>query len=495
MNNLAPIPPARRRRAFFDPSPLPGLRQEDFRCVGSGGLGDGLNAYAHSMAWFNGRLFVGTTRGNFPLMKKRLPLQMKRWPVECPDDPFELDLRAQIWSYDPEAKHWEQVYRAPLIRDEEGKPIPRELGYRAMVEFQGRSDRKPALYVATWSPARGPGPIVLRSTDGRHFKQVAEPGLLDLPITTIRTLVPFKGKLFTAPTGTRGGNPNTSQVPVVYVSEDPAKGGWQAASTPGFGSPDNLTIFELAVLGSYLYAGTFNENGYEIWRTRAKGAPPYDWEQVIGLGAYRGSLNECVACMYAFEGALYVGSGIQNGGVDVQRGIGPGAAELIRIHPDRSWDLIVGTPRMTPRGMKTPISGTRAGFDNLFNGYFWCMGEHDGWLYLGTFDWSIMLHYANMDNWLKNFRFMVKHIGTERILENQGGFDLYRSRDGENWVPVSLQGFGNPYNYGVRNFVSTPYGLFVGTANPFGPRILDAQANDYVENPRGGLEVWLGTRS
>jgi len=41
----------------------PGLRRRDFRRIARTGFGDGMNAYAHSMAWFNGHLYVGTTRG------------------------------------------------------------------------------------------------------------------------------------------------------------------------------------------------------------------------------------------------------------------------------------------------------------------------------------------------------------------------------------------------------------------------------------------------
>ena len=77
----------------------PGLDQRDFRLIASGGFGDGLNAYAHSMAWFRGHLYVGTTRGNFPFMKARLPIGMDIWPVECPEDPYSLDMGAEIWRY------------------------------------------------------------------------------------------------------------------------------------------------------------------------------------------------------------------------------------------------------------------------------------------------------------------------------------------------------------------------------------------------------------
>ena len=85
-------------------------------------------------------------------------------------------------------------------------------------------------------------------------------------------------------------------------------------------------------------------------------------------------------------------------------------------------------------------------------------------------------------------------VGLETIVENQAGFDLWRTADGENWIPVERQGFSNPYNYGIRNLISTPYGLFIGTTNPFGPKVaLRVEEKwQYVDNPAGGLEVWLG---
>ena len=47
----------------------PGLSRRDFRRIAQAGFGDGMNAYAHSMAWFDGALYVRTTRGNFPFMR------------------------------------------------------------------------------------------------------------------------------------------------------------------------------------------------------------------------------------------------------------------------------------------------------------------------------------------------------------------------------------------------------------------------------------------
>lgn len=470
----------------------PGLREQDFRLIAHGGFGDGLNAYAHSMAWFEGRLYVATTRANFPLMKKRLPIALDRWPVECPEDPFDLDLRAEIWCYSPLEDSWERVFKAPTIIGSHGKSIPRELGYRGMLVYKEDNNPKPALYVSTWSPAKGPGPIILRSEDGRNFEPTCEPGLIGLPVTTIRSIVEFKGRLFTTPAGTRGGNPNMSHHSIVYESRDPRNGLWEPVSEFGFGDPENKTVFEMAGFYGYLYVGTFNLEGYQVWRTTAEGEPPYHWEKVLTKGAYRGTHNQCVLSMHSFKGSLYIGSAIQGGGVDRQNRVGPAPPELIRLHADGKWDLLVGEARETPDGYKQPLSGYLPGFDSFFCGYFWRMCEHQGWLYISTFDWSGILGYAQRKNWPQSFTNIITELGEQFIMDNHSGFDLYRSYDGENWVPVTTQGMGNPYNFGLRTMVSTPLGLFLGTANPFGPKVIPLNGKRYVPNPRGGCEVYLG---
>jgi hypothetical protein len=190
------------------------------------------------------------------------------------------------------------------------------------------------------------------------------------------------------PGGSRGGNPNVSAHSVVYESTDPGSGEWEPVSDFGFGDAGNKTIFEMAGFGDHLYVGTFNLEGFQIWRSTVEGPKPYVWEKVVEKGAYRGPLNQCVLSLYPFKGHLYVGGGIQGGGVDTQNRIGPAPPEMIRIAPDGHWDLLVGESRDTPIGRKEALSGWLPGFDNFFNGYFWRMCAHEGWLYMGTFEWS-----------------------------------------------------------------------------------------------------------
>jgi hypothetical protein len=494
-----------------DPAPVPGLGLADFRRICENGFGDAHNSFAHSMAWYKGHLYIGTTRSNFQMIKiqttfRDLPLPM--WPVEGPDDAEglyrELDRRSQIWRFEPREGVWEEVFRAPLVMGLTNEDVARETGYRAMLVFQGASDPEPALYVASWAVSRSPGALLLRSLDGLEYTPVSPYGIIEgMPVTATRVLVPFKGKLFTSPTGTRGFDTkfviNVSGNPVIYQNADPGdgQGNWIPVCDHGFGEKGNQGIFMMCPFMDQLYAGTFNNEGFQIWKSDCEGEPPYEWTKVIEKGAGRGALNQIAATMKVFKGAMYVGTAIQNGGHDLNNKIGPAGSELIRIHPDDSWDLIIGSTRDTADGRKIPLSGLASGFGNVFNGYFWAMEEHDGWLYLGTMDSTLWVRYLNTDSYPDQVRRIVEEVGPENIVENDAGCDLWRTYDGENWLPITSVGFDNIYNLGIRNMVSTPHGLFVAVANPFGPRVAVKENDEwvYADNPRSGLEVWLGSRS
>ncbi|MHA6326664.1 hypothetical protein [Roseivivax sp. CAU 1753] len=489
--------------------PPKGLSLRNFSRVGEGGLGDGHNNYAHSMAWFKGRLYLGTTRSNMCMLRfqsafAKLPLTI--WPVDCPDTMdglYKLDRRSQIWAFDPVTGKWDMTFRAPMVDGLDGRPVPREIGYRSMAVYQGPTDPEPALYVSAWAPGRAPGGLILRSYDGTRFDPVTPYGVIDPPFSVTRSLTTFRGAMHFAPTaqrGTTGGQQNATDMPLIYGSATPEAGDWQTVNPPGFDDPGNKGIFSLAVANDQLYAGTLNLDGLQVWATdgtpadAALGPYPYRWRKVIDRGAGRGPLNQAVACMTAFNGALYVGTGIQGGGLDRVNNVGPAAAEVLRINADDSVDVIVGDRDDDGRA---PLSGLKAGFGNFFNGYMWSMGVHDGWLYCGSYDWSVTLRWAIYEQAPRMVRGLLDRVGAETIVENEGGADLWRSADGENWMPVTRRGFDNPYNWGIRNLVSTPSGLFVGTANVFGPRVAvrdDAKPDGwaYADNPRGGLEVWLG---
>src|SRR5690348_13281672 len=144
-----------------------GLRSSDFKLIAKEGFGDGVNSYTHSMAWYKGRLYVTTMRGNFALMRSRLSLGLDVWPIDCPIDPFDLDLRAEIWAYDPRVDEWERVFKAPWITGSDGRRIPRDISYRAIAVHRNSESEPEKLYISTWCPAKGPGPVIMSTEDGR----------------------------------------------------------------------------------------------------------------------------------------------------------------------------------------------------------------------------------------------------------------------------------------------------------------------------------------
>jgi hypothetical protein len=485
-----------------------GLDAGDFRQINRSGFGDGLNSYAHSMAWFEGRLYVGTTRGVLQVHKVNVPVpNMKPWPTDSKPDVYDYDRRAEIWCYDPTALgglgEWTRVYQSALVPGRNKRDVARYIGFRGMTVFKGADDPKPCLYVSTWSPSMAPEPPdILRSEDGRSFHSAQRPPFGE-EVRSFRTLQQFGGRVHTTPTstsvvvgGVRRGQDSVGSDSTIYCTDNIAGGKWTAANQEGFGERANVTVFEMCEFKGRLYAGTVNPRGFQLWRTEAADKPPYTWKRVLNRGAWRGPHNEAIASLYVFKGALYVGTGVANGGFHRQFRIGPAAAEIIRVYEDDSWELLMGLPRDTPDGMKTPLSGYSAGFDNIFNGYIWRMCEHAGWLYVGSFSWANALPYVPMQIWPEDVLQLMRRWGLDRLNREMGGFDLWRTKDGIRWENVTRSGFENCYNWGIRNFASTPHGLFIGTANPYGPKIAIQREGKwrYVHNPRGGCEVFLGHR-
>lgn len=77
---------------------------------------------------------------------------------------------------------------------------------------------------------------------------------------------------------------------------------------------------------------------------------------------------------------------------------------------------------------------------------------------------------ATLDNLLSpeniaNVKAFIGVMGYLRVAER--GFDLLVSTDGNNLTPITRNGFGDPYNHGLRVFAETDQGLTIGTANPF----------------------------
>ena len=175
-----------------------------------------------------------------------------------------------------------------------------------------------------------------------------------------------------------------------------------------------MPAWTLHVFNNLLYVTTGDRNapvGYGVYKTG--GVAPTTWQPVITGGAHQTGnlLSPDALSAQEFNGALYVGT--------------DRPTEMIRIHPDDTWDLIIGAPRRHADGHEDTVEqAQRTGAGNVFNGHFWNMAVHDGSLYMGTWDWSIGLRALPMADPLFRYEY---------------GFDLFRS---ERWrhLERDLQG-------------------------------------------------------
>jgi hypothetical protein len=466
----------------------PGFGLRSFEQINVDGFGSRHNSYAWSMAWFKDKLYVGTNRDFFCYMAMLFgdtyPPQTLN--MDCQENP---DFRAEIWSFDPKTNNWELAYRSPHIQTLT-KLVARDLGYRGMAVVT-EPDGNEALYIGGYLskvlanyPAR-----LLRTTDGKSFQEVrsTDPQVLGTNnIFSIRSLVQYGDKLYVTTEATPPAKPMLleSDMIVQNIQPLPNEG---AEVTMNFRqvNPDGIYPLEMVVFNDFLYVGTMDPTaGFSLLKTNAQGEPPYDFAPVLTDGAFRvnrdreeaHNLNEYAISMCVFRNHLYIGTGCGIGGYDFVNKVGPAAAEVIRIDDSDRWQLVCGKSRQTPDGIKAPISGMPAGFGNPFVGYFWRMTVHNGWLYVSGTDSSVSLLSAELwkDKIPEEYRDAVERYG-ERMANLMGGFDLWKTRNGFQWFPVSLTGFDDPFNIGARTFQSTPAGLFVGTANPF-----------------FGCQVWLG---
>lgn len=457
-------------------SALNNTTQDLFAQAAPQGFGDRQNSWAWSMQWWNDYLYVGVNRSwhcaetgglnqNFPLF---FPYPPDDPDVVCPENLKDLMLAAEIWRWSPDTDIWERVFQSPndiQIPNSVGKVVARDIGFRGMNVFT-EADGTEALYVASVSPrfmyAEMPPPRILRSTDGLNFESIPQdPGtaMADYEFTSLRNQINFKGRLYVIAGSVQGSG-------VLLESRNPADGNdeFRVVSPPG------KIVSTVGVLDDHLYIGLQNiVSGYSVVKTDASGEPPYRYTQVVSHGGYaEGRPNHELVTMKTFDGRLYAGgNGIRT---SLVVGLG-GPAELIRINPDDSWDVVVGDPRDTPDGWKYPLSGFESGFSNFYNGHIWRMEVYEDSLYIGTFDSSTLRKEFPND---------------ELLLGESMGFDLYRTSNGSDIVALTTNGFDDRFNFGVRSLEATPHGLFLGTANYYyGLQIwqLSEQSSPYLFMP------------
>jgi hypothetical protein len=408
---------------------------------------------AWSMAYFQpdeattGYLYVGTDNNIIGLATALLD----------DADPGPYVQPPQIRRYRPDigSQAWEVVLDYQDIEE----PPYLQQGFRVMTPYRARTDQQLYLYAGTMAAHN---PVIWRSTNGDPgtWEQVFSfPQDNENLIGSVRGMVAhIDGLLYVSTTGS--GDILPGGLGQIWATDGST---FTSVINDGFGSANNTGIASMASFNGCLYAGTYNAiTGYEIWKLRCLNhydAPP---ELIIREGAGNDHM-EVAMSMRVFQDHLYIGTGIPLGFNPSSRH-GPKGCNVVRIDSSDSVEIVVG------QHSAQPVSGYRPGFGWYLNAYCWYMKEHDGHLYLGTWDLSRTLNYlGNHPQYVTPpLRPLLSYLEIDP--ENWGspiGGDLYRSVDGIYWEPVFLDGLGNHDNHGIRTLESTPMGLFIGTENPF----------------------------
>ncbi|HHV71330.1 MAG TPA: hypothetical protein GXX38_01800 [Clostridia bacterium] len=456
------------------------------------------NSYAWSMAEMDDYLYVGTSRNIvYSVLASGLLGDITPPPEFTPK---QLDMAGEIWRYKKDgSSQWERVYKAP--------PGSGIVGFRFMLPYTTPLGER-ALY-AGCAVAGGNNVVILKSTDGQNWKPLRSGVAIG---GSTRAMTVHQGRLYMT---VLPGDETLVTETRLYVSTDPEKNDWQPVNLAGNNAKNPLgNGMILFSYNDHLYLGTALPGGFELWRTRGTLPETDNWKLVVDKGAGDG-LNEVPLSVGFYKDYIYLGTALYFGFYSLnpeKRFVPPKGFDVIRINRNDEWELVIGGPPVLPTEPTTgrrglPLSGLPSGFGNIFNGYCWQIQVQNNELYLGTFDWSVLIppiaplliqflkkrtrynldnYLANLTGFLRNISFsdpVLTRLAEERvwegILEYLGrktfGFDLWRSRDGIRWSPVSINGLGNPENYGARNlFLSSSGDLYLGTANPF-----------------NGCEVWV----
>jgi hypothetical protein len=416
------------------------------------GFGDRQNTKAWAMVWWKDHLYVGTARAHLCMNWAGLSIVRDRWEypprsfvdpggtdpdLDCAPDFRDLPLQAEIWRYSPVTEEWTRVFQSELIQNpaDPTRETARDIGIRNLIPFVD-PDGTESLYAAgITSESINPGmppPRLLRTSDGVHWSPVPQDpgtvfGELGRRNANLRGAAVFKGRLYIVAGNLQGTGP-------LLVSANPAGGNNEFR----FVTTEDMQIFELIEYNGSLYLGLGTAEGYQVAKTDGEGDPLLDITPVVETaGGIKYFMSKGVASMHVSHGRLYVGT--------------DKPAELIRVNPDDSWDLIVGKPRGTTQGRKEPLSGLMTGFDYLMVNHFHRMTTYQNNLFLSTNDAT---------GFMKIYR-----VG-RRFLPNMG-FDLYVSPNGVDFSMLTLTGLESPFDIVMRTWEPTPYGLFGGTSNPW----------------------------
>ena len=495
--------------------------------LATNGFGDGANTEAWSMAWFNGKLYVGTGRMVYCVTSAAaailsgLPGLYPPAIGDCTPDYHLLPLQAEIWQYTPQTNTWVRVFQSPnslTTTSNAGATVAtaRDMGVRSLTlvtepggltALYAGTVTSGAIFEANHTVGGWPPPRILRSTDGVTWTPIPQdPGTFLGSLSTAGTPVacpscPGSSQAFQNFGIRSGGQLNgvtyfqvgdfagVGRVIGTLPGANPSGGdnNYQYVSPPaGCDLPNTtcagqtLPVWILQSFNGFMYAATGNPYGaagpateYGVWKTDGTGTAPYTWAPVITVGAYAQSLISNYALSFQIfpdtaPGGCPTAAGTVTGGAGGCLYVGTDQpSEMVRIHPDTTGQVQVDTVDswdLVVGNPRTIPPGAPGAGQSITP--LSGIGQYFDNAFTGHF-WRFGV--GGMGLYMSTYDESTESSyqnGDAANWSQEFGTDLFRTPDGIHWTAVSKIGLGDGWNTGGRVFQPTPFGLYWGTARP-----------------------------
>lgn len=434
--------------------------------VPDGISGDRENSYAWSMEVYGDYLYVGTSRDVLAPMMLALGVTGSKWPKELP---IPTDMRGRIYRMKLSTGVWEPVYLCNAVPlNIMGMPIIGgvDLGYR-MMKVSSVGSGIPTLYAGSI----GNGICRLIAID--KLGNVAPIFMTQKPgkSISIRAITEHDGKLFWASEDKDG--------PAIWYSSNPAadaaKQQFAKIPVPTSWFSEGAEVWDMISYNGalYVFLTPYAQSELGFWCAKVtRAGKDWKWRLIVGksqLGARYlpgiGLASNGAGVPVLFKGKVYVGTmdatairmmneGGGGGTPDPSVFANPTGMQIFRFDTSDRWE------RVMPSALITDQTAVKyaGGFVNMYNRYIWRFGVQGNKLFVGTFDVQTMMNIIGPIFGM-----------TSQAWWNPEGFDLFYTTDGTSWIPESIDGFVDKFNYGVRSFATDPKSgdMFLGTANPF----------------------------
>jgi len=277
---------------------------------------------------------------------------------------------------------------------------------------------------------------------------------------------------------------------------------WTRAADYGFGFYTNIYIPCMAIYQSRLYAGATNLiRGCSVWASSCRGSTPFqDWRKINAEDGYSSNHNSAVSAMALLGSDLYAGTFNADTGCELWRhaggsweravanGFGPDS-DNVGVMSMTSFDsrIYIGTQRTEPSSGLWRFDGTEIeavntdGFGHLYNIDTTCSAVHGSKLYVGTdnnpavggeggeifrFDGESFkqVNRSGFGSYMVEVASMASYRGKlyAGTLNYGSGCEVW-AYDGQQWSRVNAKGFGHILNSAASSMTVFQGDLYVGT--------------------------------